>query len=69
MNILCTARLQYSFSIQNKTVQHRARRTSKRKGKYTLTQHHHGNDVLHRGEKTELYVCAYNEKKKKEKKK
>jgi hypothetical protein len=22
------------------------------------TQHHHGNDVLHRGEKTELCVCV-----------
>jgi hypothetical protein len=41
---------------------------SKKKGQiHAHTENHHGNDVLHRGEKRS-YVCAYNEKKKKEKK-
>jgi hypothetical protein len=43
---------------------------SKKKGKYTHThiQNYHGNDVLHRGEKTELYGCVQREEKKKRKK-
>jgi len=36
---------------------------------YAHTQHHHGNDVLHRGEKTELCVCVCVRTKRRKKKK
>lgn len=64
MNIFCTSRLQRSsfyseqktFNIGNAYIERWQKKQEKKAN--TRTQHHHGNDVLHRGENGVLCVCV-----------
>ncbi len=60
---------QKPFNITNAHREMTKSKTHKQKKRqiHAHTQHHHGNDVLHRGEKTELCVCVQREEKKEKK--
>jgi hypothetical protein len=73
MNILCTARFQYSFSIQNKTVQHRdddKKQDAQAKEKANTRSHNTITEMMYCTEgKKRSYMCVRTKRRKKKKKK